>query len=50
MTILEPDIPEGSDHNPEYYQGYLRFYLNDLWDLTRIGDLFNWMMWQAGWL
>uniref|UniRef100_A0A093VRD0 Uncharacterized protein n=1 Tax=Talaromyces marneffei PM1 TaxID=1077442 RepID=A0A093VRD0_TALMA len=37
VTVVDPNHRGGSSYNTQYYPGYLRLYLSDLWSLTRIG-------------
>ncbi|PCH02353.1 Hypothetical protein PENO1_035320 [Penicillium occitanis (nom. inval.)] len=37
VTVVDPNYRGGSSYNTQYYPGYLRLYLSDLWSLTRIG-------------
>jgi hypothetical protein len=37
VTVVDPNYRGGSSYNTQYYPGYFRLYLSDLWSLTRIG-------------
>lgn len=37
VTVVDPKYRGGNSYSRQYYSGYFRIYLNDLWGLTRIG-------------
>ncbi|KUL84938.1 hypothetical protein ZTR_07852 [Talaromyces verruculosus] len=37
VTVVDPNYQEGNIYNTQYYPGYFRLYLSDLWSLARIG-------------
>ncbi|EED20177.1 conserved hypothetical protein [Talaromyces stipitatus ATCC 10500] len=41
VTVVDPNYRGGSSYNTQYYPGYFRLYLSDLWSLTRIGRAFG---------
>lgn len=38
VTVVDPHYCGGSSYNTRYYPGYFRLLLDDLWEMTRIGD------------